>query len=52
MENRCSTVVSTQNTVFRQHGTEKLLSEYYAYVAGTIWKSNRLEVKLNLNGSY
>jgi hypothetical protein len=49
-ENRCSTFVSTQNIVFHQHGTEKLISGYYPYVAGTIWKSNGLAV--NPNGSY
>jgi hypothetical protein len=51
-ENRCSTVLSTQDTVFHQHGTEKILSGYYAYAARTIWESNGLAVKLNLNGSY
>ena len=30
-ENRCSTFVSTQDTVFHQRGTEKVLSGYYAY---------------------
>ena len=50
--NRCSKAVSTQDTVFHQHGTENLLSGYYAYVVGTIWKSNGLAVKLNLNGFY
>jgi hypothetical protein len=30
-ENRGRTVVSTQDTVFHQHGKEKLLSGYYAY---------------------
>jgi hypothetical protein len=35
-EKNCNTVVSTHDTVFHQQGTEKLLSGYYAYVAGTI----------------
>jgi len=46
-ENSCSMVVSFPST-----GNRKVLSGYYAYVAGTIWKNTGLAVKLNLNGSF